>query len=55
MTNNTEVAAAPGWYPDRLATIAFRWWDGQNWTEYVRHLEPSEWAITSVRVREVES
>ena len=28
------------WYPDAQGTI--RWWDGQQWTDYVRDAEPAE-------------
>ncbi|HTN99294.1 MAG TPA: DUF2510 domain-containing protein, partial [Microthrixaceae bacterium] len=25
----------PDWYPDPDDTTRYRWWDGQNWTDYV--------------------
>lgn len=33
MTDATNPAAAPGWYPDASGTQ--RWWDGRAWTEHV--------------------
>ncbi len=33
MTDPTNPAPAPGWYPD--ASGAQRWWDGRGWTDHV--------------------
>ena len=33
---NSATAAASGWYPDPSAPRQLRWWDGTQWTSYVR-------------------
>ncbi|MEO8261142.1 MAG: DUF2510 domain-containing protein [Pseudolysinimonas sp.] len=33
MSTSLLLSPAPGWYPDPAAEAAFRWWDGDTWTE----------------------
>src|SRR4051812_15944397 len=43
MTDPTNPAPAPGWYPD--ASGAQRWWDGRGWTEHVAAPTPAAAAM----------
>jgi len=38
--------AKAGWYDDGSGTQ--RWWDGQNWTERVKELQPAEGGIAGM-------
>lgn len=33
--SGTDLAPAPGWYPDPAAPESLRWWSGAAWTEHV--------------------
>jgi hypothetical protein len=33
MSTSVLTLPAPGWYPDPVGVVAYRWWDGETWTQ----------------------
>lgn len=52
-THTRPMLPGPGWHPDPADPARLRWWDGERWTETVRHRESTpppvgEWTPAAV-------